>query len=308
MAIATAPARAPAVGAPIHAALIMVQLFFASLSVAGKIVLRELSPMALAAGRVSLAALVFLAVWAAIGRERVALADLGRIAVAALLGIVLNQLLFLSGLARTTATNAIVLGASIPVFTTGVALLLKRERATRYKLTGLALALGGTLAITGLSRFDAGSGGLVGNLLILGNSLAYAFYLVTSRGLFMRLAPLTVITFAFLFGAIGIVPFGVIELVHAAPSVHARTWAWLVYIALFPTVGAYLLNALALRAAPASLVAVYIYIQPAVGALLAWSILGERLHPATGAGAVLIFAGIWLATLDARRDRRATSS
>ncbi|RDJ94220.1 hypothetical protein B4Q13_16160, partial [Lacticaseibacillus rhamnosus] len=50
-----------------------------------------------------------------------------------------RPLLFIEGLKRTTATNAVVLGASIPVFTVAVALLLGRERATLTKLLGLGL-------------------------------------------------------------------------------------------------------------------------------------------------------------------------
>ena len=67
-----------------------------------------------------------------------------------------------------------------------------------------------------------------------------------------------------------------------------------------PTVGAYLLNALALRAVPASLVALYIYLQTVVGAAIAWLVLDEKLHASTALGAALIFVGIALATRAAR--------
>ena len=46
----------------------------------------------------------------------------------ALVGVVLNQVLFLLGVARTTAVHANILITMIPVFTLAVALVLGRER------------------------------------------------------------------------------------------------------------------------------------------------------------------------------------
>ena len=54
---------------------------------------------------------------------------------------------------------------------------------------------------------------------------------------------------------------------------------------------------------PASLVAIYIYVQPVVGALMAARALGERPSTSTFVGGALIGAGIWLVTREARRMR-----
>ena len=87
----------------------------------------------------------------------------------------------------------------------------------------------------------------------------------------------------------------------AAPHLSAGTWARAVYIVLFPTVGTYFLNAFALKRAPSSLVAIYIYLQPVVGALLAAWRLGERPSVATYFGGGLIACGIWLVSAAAGR-------
>src|SRR3954466_5102105 len=121
---------------------------FASLGVVAKEALRELKPFALIAFRTPAAALIFLVAWLVGWRQRVAARDLATIALYALTGVVLNQLLFISGLQRTTATNAVVIGATIPVFTVGVAVLLRREEATTAKLVGLLVALAGALTVT----------------------------------------------------------------------------------------------------------------------------------------------------------------
>jgi drug/metabolite transporter (DMT)-like permease len=284
--------------ASVHLALVAVQLMFASLGVVAKEALRELRPFALIAIRTPSAAMVFLLAWLIGWRERVAPRDLGAILIYALTGVVLNQLLFIAGLQRTTATNAVVIGATIPVFTVGVALALGREQATWAKLAGLGVALAGALCVVGLDRFVADR--FLGNLLVVANSLSFAVYLVISRRLLEKYRTMTVVTWTFVFGAVGVFPFGASDLLAAAPHLSTGTWLRAFYIVLFPTVGTYFLNAFALKRAPSSLVAVYIYIQPVVGALLAAWRLGERPGAAIYVGGILIACGIWLVNLTGR--------
>ncbi len=285
-------------------ALLAVQLMFASLSIAGKIALRELGPFALISARASAAAVILVAVRALLRpRERVAARDLPELAAYAFFGITANMLLFIAGLARTTATNAIVIGTTIPVFTVGVAVALRKEAATATKVVGLLVACAGAMVIVGAGRFEAGGARLFGNLCLVGNSLSFAIYLVISRRLLTKYSPMTVVTWTLVFGAIGILPFGARAFVAAAPHLSPRAWACIAYIIVFPTVGTYFLNTFALQKVPASLVAIYIYVQPIVGALMAAAMLDERPSTSTLVGAALIGAGIWLVTREARRLR-----
>ncbi|HEX8950674.1 MAG TPA: DMT family transporter [Polyangia bacterium] len=292
--------------ASVHLALVAVQLMFASLSIAAKVALRELSPFALICARATAATLVLVAARALVRpRERVAARDLPELALYALFGITANMLLFIAGLARTTATNAVVIGATIPVFTVGVAVALRKEAATPAKVLGLGVACVGAMVIVGAGRFEAGGGRLLGNLLIVANSLSFSIYLVISRRLLAKYSPMTVVAWTFVFGALGILPFGAPSLAQAAPHLSARAWLCVAYIVVFPTVGTYFLNLFALQKVPASLVAIYIYVQPVVGALMAAAALGERPSASTFVGGALIAAGIWLVTREARRLRAA---
>jgi drug/metabolite transporter (DMT)-like permease len=278
----------------VHAALTAVQIMFASLGVVAKIALREIAPFGLVAYRTPCAAIVLFIAARLIARERVAAKHLPELAAYGFFGIVLNQLLFIKGLERTTATEAVVIGTSIPVFTVGVAVILRKEQATAGKIVGLAVALAGALTVVGGEQLTGGGAHAIGNLLVLANSLSFAIYLVVSRRLLDTYSPLTVIAWTLLFGALGVLPFGAGDLIHAAPQLSARTWIAMSYIVLFPTVGTYFLNTWALRRAPSSVVAIYIYLQPVVGALLAALLIGERPGWSVAAGGALIFAGIWL--------------
>jgi drug/metabolite transporter (DMT)-like permease len=293
------------VPASAHVALVAVQLMFASLATVAKVALRAIAPFGLICARVTLATLVLLGLRQLVGRERVERKDLPELAAYALFGVTANMLLFIAGLQRTTATNAVVIGATIPVFTVGVAVALRKEAATLAKGIGLGVACLGALIIVGAGRFEAGGGHFTGNLLVTLNSLSFSIYLVISRRLLAKYRAMTVVSWTFVFGALGILPFGAAQLAAAWPGLTPRIWGCIAYIVLFPTVGTYFLNTFALRRAPASLVAIYIYVQPVLGALMAAAWLGERPALGTYAGGALIAAGIWLVSRDARRARRA---
>jgi drug/metabolite transporter (DMT)-like permease len=268
-----------------------VQLAFASLAIAAKPVLAQLPPEGLAAIRAPAAALVLWAIALARGRWRIPRALVPSLLGLAVLGIAANQLLFLAGLARTTATTAVVLGTTIPAFTVGIAVALRREPATARRFAGVALALAGALVTIG-GGASTSRDHLVGDLLIILNSLSYATYLVLGRAVVQRLDPLVATTWIVTFGALMIAPVGAPEALAGAPALDARAWLAVAWIVLVATVGTYALNAWALRRAPASLVAVYVSVQPLVTAALAAALLGERPGLQTALGGLLIAGGI----------------
>ena len=277
--------------------MLATQVIFATLPIAIKLVLPVVEPMGIVAIRISGAAVAFAAVKWSRTRQRVAHGDLLRFAGLALLGVVLNQMLFLEGVRRTTAVHTNILITTIPVFTLGVALVLRRESASAAKLAGIALA-GVGAAYLALGRGGAAEGASVsGDLLIAANSLCYASYLVLSKDLLRRYEPMTVVTWVFLIGAVLIAPLGVPALLRVnADAVSTKTVLVLVYIVVFPSFLTYLLSIWALRHTASSLVAMYVYVQPVVTAFLAPLILGETVTPRIGLASVLIFAGLALAT------------
>ena len=101
-----------------HLALVAVQLFFGTWPIVGKFVLRALPATTLAAARVFGGAVAFLIISRSLKRIAVARrADYLKFALYGLLGVALNQLLFIKGLSLSTVINANLLGTMIPVFT-----------------------------------------------------------------------------------------------------------------------------------------------------------------------------------------------
>jgi drug/metabolite transporter (DMT)-like permease len=283
-------------GAGPHLALIAVQVLFGSWPIVGKIALRAMPPTALAAFRVCGAALAFVLLQRALGRARrvVARKDYARLALYSLLGVVLNQLLFIKGLSLTSSViNATLLATTIPVFTLLVSIMLGYDRVSLRKAFGIVLAAGGVVYLVDPASADFSSDKTVGNILLVANSLAYGAYIAISKDMLRRYGALTVITWVFVFGALVTIPFGFFGL--AATSLEkmsAGVWLALLYIILAPTVGAYYLNAWALARVPPSTVAVYIYLQPLIAFALAPLILGESWTSRAWVASALILAGV----------------
>lgn len=284
------------------AALVAVQFFFATLPVAAKIVLQEMSAPSLALLRVTGAALLFVVLQRLLVGERVRGAgDYGRLALYGLLGVAANQLLYISALTLTTATAAQTLIATGPALTLAAAIALRKESATPLKWAGIALAAAGALFLVGA---DLGSGQALGNLLVVLNVACYSIYLVISRDMLQRYHPLTVITWVFVFGALAILPWGAWALAHDGGGHSTTMWAAVAWIVLVPSVGAYYLNLWALQRVEASVVSVFIYLQPVLTAMLAVPILGERPSARLIPAGLLIFAGVALTGWAGRAARR----
>jgi drug/metabolite transporter (DMT)-like permease len=285
--------------ASVYVVLVVTQILFATLPVAIKFALIDLSSPSLALLRVTGAAVLFLLLQRALVRERVRTrADYLRLAVYAFFGVVANQLLYITALTMTTATAAQTLITAGPAFTLLIAILLRRESSSPGKWLGIALAAAGALSLVGV---DLATGSGVGNLLALLNVACFSIYLVISRDMVQRYDPLTVITWVFVFGVVGIAPWGLPALAVETGGVSTRTVLALAWIIALPTVLGYYLNVWALRRVPASTVAVYVYLQPVATALLATSMLGERLSARLIPAAALIFSGVAVTVWAGRR-------
>jgi drug/metabolite transporter (DMT)-like permease len=270
---------------------------FGTWPIFGKIALTALPSTGLVAFRVAGAALAFLILQRTIGRaQKIRKADYARFALYALLGVVLNQFLFVKGLSLTTVINATLLGTTIPVFTLLVSLTLGYDHLTLRKGLGIALAAAGVVYLLYPER-NFSSDSAFGNLLIVLNSISYGAYLAISKDMLKRYGALTVITWIFIFGSIATIPVGGYALAGTPlHTVGAGVWLTVIYIILVPTVGCYYLNAWALARVEPSTVAVYIYLQPLIAFALAPLILNEKWNSRTWLASILIFAGVAVVT------------
>jgi drug/metabolite transporter (DMT)-like permease len=285
-----------------HLTLIAVQIMFGTWPIVGKISLRSMSSTSLVGFRIFGAAIIFTLFQRKLGQllqlpKRV----IAWLVLSSLLGVVINQLLFVKGLSLTTAINATLLSTTIPVFTLAVSIALGHDRATARHVLGIVLAAAGVVYLVDPFRATFSAQTTLGNVLIVVNSLSYGAYIAVSRDLVKRYGALDVITWIFLIGAILTLPLASYSwAVDGLQSVSRGAWLAVIYIVVVPTVGAYYLNAWALMRVSPSIVAIYIYLQPLMAFGLAPIILGESWNSRTLVACALIFAGVAVVTIRSR--------
>jgi drug/metabolite transporter (DMT)-like permease len=274
--------------------LFAAQLCFASLAVAGRLALADIPPGVIPLVRTLGGALVFSALAWQRGVLRLERRDAPLLALCALLGTVLNQELFIHGLARTTATNAVVIGSTSPVFTALAAIALGREPARLLRLFGIAVAFGGVAALVG-GDLSLSSAHFVGGIMVLINAMAYGTYLAVVRPLADRYDPIALLAFQFLAALVVVVPIGIRAIAVDAHPLTASDCGFFAFLVAVPTVCAYSLVQLALRRAESSIVAAYIFLQPVLAGAGAALVLDEPASARLLICGGIVLAGVWLA-------------
>jgi len=279
-----------------YTALLAAQVFFGSLPVIGKVVLKTAPAIGLVGFRVGVTAFGLIVIQAIRGRFwLVNKNDYWRLGVLSLFGITFNQLLFITGLSLTKASNTSLLAVTIPVFALTVGAIIGAERLSSIKIVGIVLAAVGVLLIIDPRNASFSSATTLGDLLIVLNSLSYGIYVAISKSVITRNGVFRSMMWVFIFAAILCVPLGAWSFSRVDMSVISPAiWLLMVYIAIGATAAPYLLNAFALARVQASTVAVFVYLQPIIGFLLAVIFLGEQIGTLFIMAALLIFAGVFL--------------
>lgn len=281
-----------------HLALLFVQLFFGSAPVFGKFALLAFSPYAIVGFRVGGAALAFYFLQRFRGSlELESRKDYLYFAGFALIGIVCNQLFYFKGLSLTSATNASLIAVMIPVFAVFISTLIGNDFLSWRKISGIIIAAFGVTILINPFKSEFTSATLWGDLLILLNSLSYAFYVAVSKKFISKYGALKSIAWLFIFGSVINVPLGFYFLQQMdLTQVSWFSWLMILCLMIFPTILAYFWNTWALARVEPSVVVVYVYLQPLIGFFSAVIFLGETLSFRPVISAVLIFIGVFLVT------------
>ena len=214
-------------------------------------------------------------------------------------GFTLAMALAHRGLAWSTATNAALLVATEPIALIALAPIVLGERLSRREGWGTALALVGATVIV-----VNGVPGLTvsiaphwrGDLLLLLSGVCFAAYSLLGRPVLARYPSIRVTAWSFLWGVVTTAPLAAVEWrVGSRAPWTAVSVAAILYLGIVITGLGYLVWNWALERVSAARAAIYLNVQPLVGALLGVAWLGEPMSVFTVAGGVLVVLGLWLA-------------
>lgn len=297
----------------VHAALCFITVLLGANYVVAKVAMLEVAPLDLVVIRTWGTAALLFGAWRL--REspepaaKLTRSDLGQLALYSVLGASINQICFLEGLARSTATNASIILVSIPLFALAFAVVLGRERLSPTTVLGIAIGLSGAvLLIVPRGGVDVSARAAAGNLLLLLGGTSYALYLVLTRPILTRHDPVRIVTWVFAFAAVTVLPIGVTGLPDLMRTGVSRTgWISVAYVVVGGTTLPYLVNNWALARVKSSLVAVYILLQPVVAVSLGRVFLHEQVGRHTATAALLVAVGVGLSAWPRPATRRLES-
>jgi drug/metabolite transporter (DMT)-like permease len=284
----------------VHAALFLVALIYAAnYSLSKDVMPHYMGPFGIVTLRIVGAALFFAVLSRLIApQDRIqGRADNVRSIICGVTGIGVNQLLFFSGLNYTSPINASLLQTIAPIVVVIASAILLGEKITKARVGGILLgAIGAATLILSRNPTDAiYPNATLGNILILLNATAFGVYLVLVTPLMRKYNAFTVLARIFLVGAVIAVPFGWRDALNTDYAhFPLYIWAEVIYMVLFLTIIAYLLNNWALKYASPALLGVYIYLQPVLAVLIAVSLGKDHFTWGRALQAALIFGGVFL--------------
>ena len=264
-------------------------VMWASAFVVIRHVAHDVSPGALGAGRLLVAALVVLPLvlrrgWVAPTRREWVLLGLGGIGWFGIYNLTLN-----AGERHVDAGTAAMIIQIGPVIVALLAVPLFGERLHRWLLAGMVVGFAGVAVIARGSTTDADAS-LLGVLLVLVAAAMYAVGVLTQKVLLRRLPSVQVVFVSFLMGAVICLPFAG-DLPGIVADGGAELW-WILYLGVLPTAVAFTTWAYALSHTDAGALSLTTFLVPGIATLVAWLTIDEVPPSLTFVGGALAIGGV----------------
>jgi len=252
-----------------HLALLGANIIYGVNHIVAKGVMpNKIGPSAFVFLRILGAALLFWIIKAFI-KEKVEKKDFPLLILCGLLGVASNQMFFFHGLSLTSPIDASIIITAVPVMVLIFSTFLLKEKITLNKFLGIILGGIGAVILIWYGNRSVGTSSVLGNIFVLINACSYALYMVLVKPLMKKYNPITIISWAFLFGFLFMFPIGIQGiLVTDFSAFTLNTYLTVAFVVLGTTFLAYLFNIYALSKVAPSVSGSYIYLQPVVSFIM----------------------------------------
>ncbi|MFB3052336.1 MAG: DMT family transporter [Dehalococcoidia bacterium] len=216
-----------------------------------------------------------------------------KVAVWALVGIVIPFILIAWAEEHIDSGTASVLNSSMPLFTVlFAAIFLIEEQLTPARVAGLGIGLVGVIVLTGGDVYDLRDSTVLSQLAVVGAAACYGAGAVYARSLLKEDDPVGLTGGQLVLGTLLVLP--IMLVVRGTPDYSLSVEAWLSLLALGVlgtgiAIIIYLWLVDNVGSVRSSLVT---YIIPVVGLFLGWAVLNESIGVNTVLGCALIIVGV----------------
>ena len=281
-------------------AITLTMLIWGSAIVISKSVVEEVGPLVLATIRFAIAAAIF----TPYGLRKFPLRQLPLkpLFISSFFGITVFYALLNIGLLFSTAASAGLIQGAAPIITLLLSVMVLRENLNIPKLSGVILSVSGIFIIVLVSEGSQnGTQSIIGHLFIIGSTVAWAIYVITSKSLVSNYPQQVVTACHIFFGFIFLIPFGVFESIYFSYNpVSAGNILAIVFLALTSSGIAYFFWNFSVKHLSATRAGAFINLCPLVTLITAVIFLDETIGPIIIIGAALIISGLYLTGLPGR--------
>ncbi|MCP4438746.1 MAG: EamA family transporter [Aureispira sp.] len=291
-----------------HISMFLVALFYASnFTIAKQVMPEYIQPFGFIVLRVIAASILFWISHTLFIREKVENKDMLWMALCAVFGVAVNQLMFFKGLNLTTPINGALIMLTTPILVLLISAVALKERITSLKVIGISLGVIGALVLiwgNSTSTVPNAPNPLLGNIFIGINAASYACYLILIKPLMAKYHPITILKWIFSIGLLYVLPFGLGEFRAIEWSTFSTNiWLAVIYVLVVVTFLAYLFNAAALKVVNPSVVGTYIYLQPLLAGTIAVLAGQDSITWRLVAAGALIFVGVYMVSYQKKETK-----
>lgn len=217
-----------------------------------------------------------------------------------LVGVTIYFFFETRGIKLTSASNAALIIAAIPVLTVLAEYLFFRTSIAWYQGLGIGLSIVGVYFIVQRSPAHFPNA-LVGNLFMMGACLSWVAYILLSRNLHGGIGGLSLTAYQALVGAVTLLPLALSEY-RSWQAGSLAVWLNILYLGVFCSTLGYFFYLYALSRLGPIVISSFINLIPLVGAFGGLFILGEKLSLVQLIGGLVVIAGVFMVNL--RRGER----
>jgi drug/metabolite transporter (DMT)-like permease len=276
--------------------IILDVLFWGFSLISTKVVLSQIPPISIAFFRQILAAITLMVLVFLTGTPlKVERRDLGNIVAASFFGIVMYFVLENTGLQYTTASNASMIVASLPMFTLFAEAMLFHLKVTWKMVLCLILStVGVVLVVTVDGRVDL-SARFFGNLLVMGAIVCWVFYTLLNRRLSENYPSLTLTALQSISSIFLLIPFILPEIERwpAVSEISLPVFAHMLFLSVFCSGFAYIFYIYATRRLGATVVSAFLNLIPVVTVVFGYLLLQDTLSWMQVLGMAMIMAAVY---------------
>lgn len=279
---------------PAFIALITAMILWSSSFIALKLAFRSYHPMVVIFGRLAVASLCFMLFIPQFKRTKLRQGDWKPILFMSLCEPCLYFLFEAKALEQTTASQAGMISALLPLMVAVNARIFLKETITLRTLAGFLMAIcgAGWMSVSGQPT-DHAPNPVWGNFLEFIAMMCAVGYIITLKRLTARYSPFLLTAFQAFVGSLFYFPIIFLPSTTLPVRFDIDGAVAVVYLGAFISFGAYGLYNFGLSRVPASQASAFINLIPVFTVFLGWLILSEKFTPHQYAAALLILAGIF---------------